>query len=244
MPLPSDLLLPVNAKYFGFVQTDKPLNLNWEVTWSFTFALTGVEHGFCSFLTPNPALAFANPGQYLGYLKNTGGFSQAGLFAVAFDTTGLFALSSTSNSGVKLSAVKPNSLIIRDYTNRVVLNAPLSSLSTEFILTSSTKVFQTVRFRVTNGGKKLYVDFKKDSSYIPLTSVSLSGYTLSANSIVYAGFAFCSPISSTSTDVSTMFMKNFNVEGLSATPTTETIPMVSIFESSSTFTTISTISAL
>jgi len=245
MPLPTDIFLPADAKYNGFVQTDKPLNLNWEVTWSFTFALTGVEHGFCSFLTPNPALTFANPGQYMGYLGNTGGFSQVGLFSVAFDTTGLFALSSTSNDGVKLSACKPNSLVIRDYTNKVIFNAQLSSLSTEFILTSSEKVYQTLRFRLTSGGKKLYVDFKSDNSlYIPLTSVSLSGYTLSANSIVYAGFAFCSPISSTSTDVSTMFMTNFNVEGLSATPTTETIPMVSIFENSSTFTTISAISAL
>lgn len=245
MPLPSDLLLPVNAKNFGFVQTDKPMNLNWEVTWSFTFALTGVEHGFCTFLTSDSALTDGNQGQYLGYLGNTGGFTRSGLFAVAFDTTGLFALSSTSNDGVKLSAVTPNSLIIRDYNNRVILNSALSSLSTEFILTSATKVFQTLRFRVTNGGKKLYVDFKHDNSlYISLTSVTLSGLTLAEDSTVYAGFCFCSPISSSSTDISTMFMKNFNVEGSSTTPSTETIPMVSIFESSSSFTSISAISAL
>lgn len=246
MPLPSDVFLPLNAKYFGFVQEDKPMNLNWDITWSFSFALTGVEHGFCSFLTSDPSLADGIPGQYLGYLGNTAsGYVRNGLFAVGFDTTGRFALSSSSNTGVLTPQRKPNSLIIRNYDNRVIMNAPLSSLSTEFILTSSAKVFQTLRFRVTNGGKKLYVDFKKDNtSYIPLTSVSLSGYTLSSNSVVYAGFTFCSPISSNSTNVSTMFMTNFNVEGTSSLPTTETIPMMSILPSNPSYTTISNINSL
>lgn len=246
MPFPSDVFLPLNAKYFGFVQEDKPMNLNWDITWSFTFALTGVEHGFCSFLTSNPALTGSIPGQYLGYLGNTAsGYERSGLFAVGFDTTGLFALSSSSNTGVLPSQVKPNSLIVRNYDNRVLINAPLSTLSTEFILTSSSKVFQTVRLRVTNGGKKLYIDFKKtNTEYIPLTSVSLSGYTLSSNSVVYAGFTFCSPISSNNTDTSTMFVTNFNVEGTNTLPTIETIPMVSILPISSSYTTISNISSL
>ncbi len=245
MPLPTDLFLPVDAKYNGFVQTDKPLNLNWEVTWSFTFALTGTEHGFCTFLTTNSSLLSGNPGQYLGYLGNIGGFDQSGLFAVGFDTTGLFALSSTSNTGVKLSACKPYSLIIRDYTNSVIFNETLSSLSTEFVLVSSSKVYQTLRFRLTSGGKKLYVDFKKDNTdYKLLASVSLSGYTLSANSVVYPGLAFCTPISGINATASTMFLKNFNVEGSSTTPSNEVVPMISIYETSSTFTTISAISAL
>jgi len=246
MALPSDVFLPVNAKYYGFVQTDKPMNLNWEVTWSFTFALTGTEHGICSFLTTDPSLATGIPGQYLGYLGNTvSGYSRSGLFAVGFDTTGKFALSSTSNVGVRLSAVKPYSLVIRDYDNTVIFNRPLSSLSTEFILTSSSKVFQTLRFRVTKGGKKLYIDFKNNSSeYTLLTSVSLSGISISDNTQVYAGLTFCSPISGNTTDVSTLFLKNFNVEGVASTPTSETIPMISIYENGSTYTTISAISAL
>lgn len=245
MSLPIDIFLPSNAKYNGFVKSDKPLNLNWEVTWSFTFALTGTEHGFCTFLTSNPTLLSANPGQYLGYLGNTGGFQQSGLFAVAFDTTGKFALSSIYNTGVKLSALKANSLIIRDYTNSVIFNETLSSLSTRFILASSAKVYQTLRFRLTSGAKKLYVDYKIDNSnYELLTSVALSGYTLSANSVAYTGLAFCSPISGNNTQISTMFLKNFNVEGSNSTPTSEVIPMVSLYESSLTFTTISAISAL
>lgn len=247
MPLPSDVFLPLNAKYFGFVQDDKPMNLNWDITWSFTFALTGVEHGFCSFLTSNPTLTGSIPGQYLGYLGDTSlGYAQTGLFSVGFDTTGLFALSSSSNNGVLGSQIIPNSLIIRNYDNSVLLNSPLTALSTEFILTSSSKVFQTVRFRVVNGGKKLYIDFKKDNTdYILLTSVNLSGYTLSSDSIVYTGFTFCSPISSNNTDVSTMFMTNFNVEGVNSLPTIETIPMVSLYPTiTPTYTTIGNISAL
>lgn len=245
MPLPTDIFLPADAKYNGFVQPDKPLNLNWEITWSFTFALTGSQHGFCTFLTPNPALTFGNPGQYLGYLGNTGGFNRSGLFAIGFDTTGLFALSSTSNTGVKLSACKPYSLVIRNYTNEVIFNETLSSLSTDFVLVSSAKVYQTLRFRVTRGGKKLYVDFKKDNTdYELLASVSLSGYTLSASSVVYPGLAFCTPVSGINASASTMFLKNFNVEGQSTTPTEEVVPMVSIYDTSLTFTTISAISAL
>lgn len=244
--IPTDVFLPLNAKYHGFVQTNKPMNLNWEVTWSFTFALTGVQHGFCTFLTSNPSLTGGIPGQYLGFLGNSStGYSKSGLFSIGFDTTGLFALSSTSNTGVKLSAITPNSLIIRDYNNAVIFNSPLSSLSTEFILTSSTKVFQTLRFRVTRGGQMLYIDFKRNNTtYKLLTSVSISGNTLVSSPLVYAGLTFCSPISSNTIIPSTMWVNNFNVEGQSTTSTIETIPMVSIYENSLTFTTISGISAL
>jgi hypothetical protein len=42
--------LSSNAKYFGIIDPKKAYNLNWDVVWSFTYALTGTQHGFSSFL--------------------------------------------------------------------------------------------------------------------------------------------------------------------------------------------------
>jgi hypothetical protein len=87
---------------------------------------------------------------------------RSGVFVIAFDSTGYFALPINGYPGVDISEVKKNALIIRDQTDEVIFNESLSSLSTEFFLASSTKVYQTLRFRFSNAGKKLSIDFKND----------------------------------------------------------------------------------
>jgi hypothetical protein len=68
MSYPGDVLIPVNAKYFGFVDNKMPYNSHWDITWSFQFCLSGDEHGFCTFLTTTPTISSGIPGHYLGYL--------------------------------------------------------------------------------------------------------------------------------------------------------------------------------
>jgi hypothetical protein len=238
MAFPYNISLASSAKYIGFIDDKKNYNLNWDVVWSFTYALTGLQHGFCTYLTLNPGLT-AYPGHYLGYPL------LSSVVGIAFDSTGYFALSTPIRSGVPRSSIKANSLVIRDSTNSVIFNQALSALDTRFILSSSTKVYQTLRFRYSNAGKKLYVDYKTpDHKFRNLTSVTISSLQISDNTIVYPGFSFCSPISSVSITPSTMFVNNFHVNGNTEPPTYEIIPMVALTASTpTTFTLLSGISA-
>jgi hypothetical protein len=165
--------------------------------------------------------------------------------AIAFDTTGYFALSNATTQGIGLYNRKLNSIIVRDTNNNVVVNETLTNLDPNFVLTTNSKDFKTIRVRLSNAGRKLYVDWKSgENSYANLVDIPLSGFNPDINTIVYPGLTFCSPMSSSSAIPSTLFLKNFHVEGLSADPTIEYIPMVSILSDSLTYTTISAISAL
>lgn len=266
MSFPSDVNLPPNAKYYGFIDTKISHNTHWDMTWSFSFALTGSNHAFCTFLTPH-STAGVIPGQYLGYLASgeviyltdelgntlTDELSnllvmdngEPGMLSIAFDTTGLFALSSSLSAynfgGIPLSQVKPNSLIVRDYNNTVIYNEQLSSLDTSFFLTSAVKNYQTLRFRISNAGRKLHIDKQlSDYTYNNLLTLAISSFDADTYDNVYAGFTFCSPVSGTTQPISTLYLKNFHVQSNSSPPTYENIDYTSIYTSTlTTFTTVS-----
>lgn len=271
MAFPDDILLPANAKTFGFVDSKYAYNTHWDLNWSFTFALSGNEHAFTTFLTRNPVGPSEYGGQYLGYFTNQfestyilteddeelldetsssilynssyygspyilseDGYvvlsegleplvyngDPTNLLVIAFDSTGKFALPISNNPGLPLSAVKNNALIIRDYSNNIIFNESLSSLSTEFVLSSSISSFQTLRFRLANSSRKLSIDYKfPTTEYKLLTSITLS-IPDDYKSDIYPGFSFCSPISSL-LEPSTLILKNFHVQGNTTPPTYE-----------------------
>ena len=243
---PADVSLPANKIVFGFIDPKTVHNSHWDLTWSFSFACVGLEHGFTTFLTFDQSTGISGvPGQYLGYLSNPP--LDTNLLAIAFDTTGLFALSSTllsnTNGGVGINQINPNSLIIRDFTNTVVYNQPLSSLDTSFFLTSSVKNYQTLRFRLTNAGRRIVIDKQQsDYTYNNLLTLNISSNPqfLAGLSPIYPAFTFCSPISGASKPTSTLYLKNFHVHGNSAAPTYEIIDFTPLTSDPLTsFTTIS-----
>lgn len=248
MAFPPDILLPPNAKYFGFVDPKYAYNAHWDINWSFTYSLVGTEHLICTFLTTSPQLSASFPGQYGGYmganyasflLTESGDYVVTednerillegsslssgefpGILAIAFDSTGLFALSSNNNPGVGLSQIHKNALVIRDNRNEVIFNAPLSALSNEFYLASSIKAPKTLRFRYANGNK-ISIDYKIGTNdFILLTAVE-SRFELEYYDNVYAGWSYTSPVSSASIQPSTLYLKNFHTQGNLNPPSTE-----------------------
>lgn len=273
MAYPADVLLPVNAKYFGAINPKYAYNPNWDIVWSVTYALTGVQHGFCTFLTNKSTLTGAIPGHYMGYSGNMvyiesesgeyildelgnrlivegsvtlSSYDTSGMLGIAFDSTGLFALSGTNRPGIGLSQIKLNSLIIRDSNDDVIFNESLSSLDTNFILASSTKVYQTLRFRYSNAGRMVYVDYKNDQSdYKPLASVSLPTFNPNNYPVLYPALTYCSPISSSSIQPSKLWLKNFHIQGNTSPPTYENFEFVPLSSSVLTnYTTVSGITAI
>lgn len=259
MSFPSDVTLPANAKYIAFVDEKKSYNPNYDIIWSFQYAISGQTSGlyrkecaFATFLTVSTLQISAIPGHYLGYSGNVplsaflldengdyilsedneriileGNSENDGLIGlcIAFDTTGLFALSSSSRPGVGLSNIKRNSLIIRDINDNITLYEELSNIDPAFTILSSNKVYKTLRFKYTNTDK-LTIDYKIDGSntFVELTSVNINS---NSDSISHfrPGFSYCSPVSSpTSIRIANLYLKNFHVQGTENLTTVETIP--------------------
>jgi hypothetical protein len=257
MAFPSDVLLPLSAKYISFTDHNLSCNPNYDITWSFQFAITGnnpYQAGFSTFLTTELA-SYHYPGQYtmspIALSSNTVNdenditilteYDQVLLIetdytfpiiSIGFDTTGLFALSSSLRVGLPLSSIIPNSLTIRGEDNKVLVHAALSSINTAFTIISSTPHWQTLRFRLANAGSKLSIDFKSNdnnSTFKLLTSFNIKD--LSQSNIDLAkklnvGFAYTSPVSSSTINPSTLFLKNLHIQGNANDPTYENIPMI------------------
>jgi hypothetical protein len=255
MSFPSDVTLPANAKYIAFVDEKKSYNPNYDIIWSFQYAITGSntrECAFATFLTISTPSVSAIPGHYLGYGGNVplsaflldengdyilsenneriileGNSENDGLvgLCIAFDTTGLFALSSLYRPGVGLNSIKRNSLIIRDINDNITLYEELSNIDPAFTILSSSKAYKTLRFKYTNTDK-LTIDYKIDGSntFVELTSVNINTNPDSI-SFLRPGFSYSSPVSSTSSLRTTpLYLKNFHVQGTENLTTVETIP--------------------
>ena len=258
MSFPPDVKLPPIAKNIAFVDEKKSYNPNYDIIWSFQYAISGETTGifrkecaFATFLTVSTPQVSAIPGHYLGYSGNTplsaylldengdyilsednqritleGDYNE-GLFGicVAFDTTGLFALSSNSRPGVGLGSIKRNSIIIRDINDNITLYEELSNINTAFTILSSHKLYKTMRFKYTNANI-LSIDFKieGDTEFRKLTSVKVD---LNTETLPFfrPGFSFCTPISTTSSlRAATLYLKNFHVQGTEKVTTIETVP--------------------
>ena len=212
------------------------------------------QMGFTTFLTTLSSPISSLPGQYLGdsdpfVLSGAKGSSittQGGtviqnedsetltidsttlsghIVKIAFDTTGLYALSGkASRPGVSFYNTHPQALIIRDFRDNVLCNVPLSSMNTAFS-SLSTDDFRTLRFRYANLGRKLHIDFRESTTtlFTPVTSFNL-GYTIANfNELdnIYCGFSFCTPLSNgagpgaggVALSAGNFFLKDFHIEG-------------------------------
>lgn len=254
MSFPSDVVLPANAKYIAFVDEKKNYNPNYDIIWSFQYAITGSAIGECAFatfLTATHPDSSPIPGQYLGYSGNVplsaylltedgeymltedsdkiileGNGETDGLLGVciAFDTTGLFALSSNSRPGVSRNNIKRNSLIIRDVNDNLTFYEELSNIDSYFSILSNVKSYKTLRFKYTNTDS-LTVDYKKSDSteFKELTSIKLNSDLTNLN-YLKPGFSFSSPVSSNiSGSVCSLYLKNFHIQGTEKPPTTEIV---------------------
>jgi hypothetical protein len=273
MSFPSDIFLPSNAKYYAFVDDKLHYNPHWDINWSFEYSLTGEEVGFCTFLT-NFSPITGWPGHYLGYsgnapissyittesgeyiltengerilIESETGIGTNGILAIAFDSSGLFALSSSSRGGVGLNDIRKNSLIIRDGYDNLLVNVQLSSISSTLSTVSSqNSEYNLLRFRYSQAGNKLNIDFKRpiDSKFQLLTSIVQTLVIPENVSNIRVGLCYCSPISSNSITPGTMRIRNFHVQGNTNEENYENTLFVPITASKlTTYTTLSSLTA-
>jgi hypothetical protein len=236
------------------------------------------ELGFSTFITNLASPISSLPGQYIGdqdpgvslsavalltegssilrtesddTLVYDGGTLSGELVKIAFDSTGMYALSGRDQRpGVGLNGINRESLIVRDYQMNVRANAPLSTLSNVFN-TLSTSSFRTLRFRYVNLGQKIHIDFRDDNTteYTLLTTINIEPRLVGLTNLdnIYCGFSFTTPVSTTNTGLSAknFFLRNFDVEGFEGSEVlTETVmtPPLSV-NSNAQYTTVTNITA-
>jgi len=236
------------------------------------------ELGFSTFITNLSAPLSSLPGQYIGdqdpefilsahalltesplVLKTEndstilieGGILSGSLVKVAFDSTGMYALSGRDDRpGIGLNDVNRQSLIVRDVLHNVRANSPLSTISNVFS-TLSTDSFRALRFRYVNLGQKIHIDFREDTTteYTLLTTINLEPRLTNFDNLnnIYCGFSFTTPVSTTNTGLSAknFFLRNFNVEGYEGSEVlTETVmtPPLSV-NPNTQYTTVTNITA-
>lgn len=240
----SEILLPLSAKSYYIVNNNYRYNSNYDIIWSFKYSISGYNSissqlGYTTFLTPltSTTVTGISAGHYLctkvsepsntvtilssNQLININPFN---IITIAFDTTGMFALSSATRSG--LTSPISNTMIIRDITNSIVCVLPLSSTSFSIATSSS----QTIRCIYSNGAKTVEVAYKSinDTTYSVLTTVNLPYRIINNNNsdTVCAGISYCSPISSLSGTPCNMLIENMHIEGVRGNTTVETLSFI------------------
>lgn len=232
-----EILLPFDAKYYSFIIKDKSYNSNHDIAWSFNFLLSttgGDGVGICTFLTSlsnNTNLIGVcsaceiQPGHFLGtalsgdktvYILSGGEIKPIKPFSVlkiAFDSTGLYALSTTTRDGVSAHEVVQNALIVRGCNDDVLINQSLDSTGFSFNNTN-----QIVRCLFSNVEQKLTISYRNISStdFFTLTSVQLPYRIVNESNIdnLRVGLSYCTPISTLTPSSSKMLLYNTTIDGV------------------------------
>lgn len=226
----------VNTKAFN-IASNYGYSPYYDIVWSFDYAISGnntTEAGFTVFLTDNNPLSGGNFNIDLGYSGLSSNSNQSssigpgvsgGVLAVGFDTTGLFAVSAISGTRVIRDGIDEakrisNSISIRSkwptYSyNTYAVNTALSSIDSSFKIVETSLKFKTIRARLGNIGRTLYIDYRNspEEDFKPLLTQNVS-LSVVSNTLYRVGASFATPVSSNKTSsVGVIYFKNFHTEG-------------------------------
>jgi hypothetical protein len=227
----------VNTKAFN-IASNYGYSPYYDIVWSFDYAISGnnsTEAGFTVFIMDNNyVLSGGNFNIDLGYSGLSSNSDQSsslkpgisgGIVAVGFDTTGLFAVSALSGTrtirdGINEANRILNSVSIRDkwpaYSyNTNNYNVALSSLNSSFKIVETGIKYKTIRARLGNVGRTLYVDYRnnpdEDFKSLLVKDINLN---IASNTMYKVGASFATPISGNSTSkTGVIYFRNFHTEG-------------------------------
>jgi len=182
---------------------NEAFNINYDVTWSFMYSITGSNTssgGFSTFLFGSSALEGGGTYAGLGFApyQATQGVKDA-IIGVMFDSN--------------------NTITIKTATTFTTITSfSLGTLLSPLIKT--TDVFNTIRFNFTDAAQtlKISVKNKENNKYIDLVSVS-TGISAKDTDFCKVGFSYASPMSPGNSKI-TFKIKDIHIQGNKAIPTT------------------------
>ena len=234
------ITLPATAKYFSFIDSGNRYNSNHDITWSFTYSITGsqaTQHAFATFLTAHSSISAApDSGHYLSTDTNdtstpiqileddvVSSRYPYNIITIAIDSTGYFALSDAAlgRDGVGISSTVPYSLVVRSYDDSVICNQPLPASLTAI---DSKNI---IRCRYSNAASTLYIDYRHAdiTEFAPLTSIPLNFRIINETNddVLYPGISYGSPVMTTATDTNSLVLYSFMSDGVFSNTEVETI---------------------
>lgn len=232
--------LPATAKAFNLA-SKSAYSPFYDIVWSFDYAISGnsnTEAGFTVFIMDNIPLSGGNSGIDLGYSglssQNViGGTIKPGIsgakLACGFDTTGSFGVSAQlTGSGFIRDGVNDSNRILNSITLRggwpdysyssYSYYNPISSLTSKtFNIVESSVSYKTIRARLGNIGRTLYIDFRNNVNE-DFTNLVTHEVTLNSpiSALYKVGVTFATPVSGGSSGI--IYLKNFHTEGFNNVP--------------------------
>jgi len=206
-------------------------NANYDIIWSFDYSLSGNNTSQGSFTTflfnglsslgggaPGPGGTYYSAGQY-----TSGGNTliipsvSGAILGINFDTTGLFALSGSTANGL-LSAI-PKSLSIRyGGTNfNYLTSVSLTSLYTDFSLLLSAQEYNRLRFRLTDIGQTLKIDYKVSDNFVEILTIPVN-LDITDTTTYKIGIGYTTPVSGAAATRAIFSIRDFHVEGKTEVP--------------------------
>jgi hypothetical protein len=206
-------------------------NANYDIIWSFDYSLSGNNTSQGSFTTflfdglssfgggaPGPGGAYYSAGQYLSGANTLIIPSVSGaILGINFDTTGLFAISGSTANGLLTSIPKSLSIRYGQTTFDYLTSIPLTSLYTDFNLLLSSQQYNRLRFRLTDIGQTLKVDYKTANGFSEILTIPVN-LNITDNTTYKVGIGYTSPVSGATATQAVFSIRDFHVEGKTEVP--------------------------
>lgn len=182
---------------------NEAFNINYDVTWSFVYSITGSDDssgGFCTFLFSSSALEGGGTYAGLGFApyQGTQGITDA-IIGIMFDSSDVITIR-TGTDFITITSFSLGTLL-----------APLVKI---------TDAFNTIRFNFTDVAQTLNIAIKdkENNKYVNIASVS-TGLTAKDTDFCKIGFSYASPINSGDSKI-TFKIKDIHIQGNKIIPTT------------------------
>jgi hypothetical protein len=213
------------SRYFNLI-SDISYNLTNDVVLSIEYSLSGnptTEAGFSFFITTSAAIDGGGSGiglAYKGEVVSTEGIPSS-IAGIGLDTGGYFGLSGTDMDGVHDSARISNAVCARagydEQFSMVALGTYYRALPTGVVIVNSDIQFRSLRYRVGNLGRTMYLDYRAnhDDDYIALAEVDI-GDRVDITLPYRVGIGYTAPLVGSSTDdiIPVFNLRSIHIEGL------------------------------
>lgn len=224
------IILPTNT-ICNTIAHNVAYNANYDIIWSFDYSLSGNNTSQGSFTTflfnglsslgggaPGPGGAYYSAGQYLSGGNTLIIPSVSGaILGINFDTTGLFALSGSTANGLLTSIPKSLSIRYGGTNFNYLTSVSLTSLYTDFNLLLSAQEYNRLRFRLTDIGQTLKIDYKVVDNFVEILTIPVN-LDITDTTTYKIGIGYTTPVSGATATRAIFSIRDFHVEGKTEVP--------------------------
>ena len=224
------IILPTNT-ICNTIAHNVAYNANYDIIWSFDYSLSGNNTSQGSFTTflfnglsslgggaPGPGGAYYSAGQYLSGGNTLIVPSVSGaILGINFDTAGLFALSGSTANGLLTSIPKSLSIRYGGTNFNYLTSISLTSLHTDFNLLLSAQEYNRLRFRLTDIGQTLKIDYKVADNFVEILTIPVN-LDINDTTTYKIGIGYTTPVSGAAATRAIFSIRDFHVEGKTEVP--------------------------